>query len=143
MGLVRWRDEYKIDIAEIDREHQALFDGIAALVTCLLLQRIKEPDGERRQLLLDEITLQLKTHFRNEETWMKEAGYPEYEQHRQEHKRLMDEGQRIIREKIAAGESVSDLLVCLTCWMDEHVVEYDKELGRYAKQRIASYACPS
>lgn len=135
MGLVRWRDEYEVGVAAIDNEHRQLFDEIARLVSRRLIEELPEPQAEERKAMFAALLSALEQHFANEEEWMAAERYPELEAHKKEHRRLLDEGAQIVAAQIAAGEKTVPLLIRFNAWMDEHVLEYDKKLGEFAKRK--------
>jgi hemerythrin-like metal-binding protein len=85
--LIAWRKEFETGIPDVDHEHRELVDLINALH-----DQIKDgPDAERIQVFLGEVFAKIAAHFALEESIMRGRHYDEYEVHKTEHERLLDE----------------------------------------------------
>ncbi len=83
-------DKHKIGIEELDREHEALFFSLKAV----LLASLCRTQGSTHKNLEGQLNLLLKTvtnHFRNEEKIIEEMNLPDKEEHKKEHRRLEKE----------------------------------------------------
>ena len=66
---IAWRDQFRVDIPQVDAEHKRLF----SLVKSLSLESADETVEE----LLEYVVL----HFTNEQGLMERSGYPAFDQH--------------------------------------------------------------
>lgn len=87
MAQIEWTPEYSIGHAVVDEEHESLIAQINQLYDQLELPL----DIEAIESMLADIQDNISTHFALEELLMEEAGYAEYEAHKQDHERLLDE----------------------------------------------------
>lgn len=122
--VIEWRDGFKISIAQIDSEHQHLFQ----LVKALNLQSADQTVNE----LLDYVV----THFSNEQALMEKSGYPSFEQHL----KLHEEFGAQVAEFLGSGEDwteerVQDVRRFLNKWLIGHIMTHDLRFGRWYKER--------
>jgi hemerythrin len=125
MAQIEWTAEYSIGIAEIDKEHESLIAQINQLYDQLKLPL----DIETMESMLADIQDDISTHFALEELLMQEAGYAEYEAHRQDHERLLDDIHDLIFHfqedpesgKVLLGNRLSD-------WFGQHFRGFDARL---------------
>jgi len=93
--LVAWGDHLKVDQAQLDAQHEAIFK-IAMEVADTWQNR---GDLDRLKALTEKLAHVLGGHFRYEELQLAEAGYPKLGEHKAEHQVMLDELQ-IIRERL-------------------------------------------
>lgn len=129
MPLVEWRAEFSVGVPEVDHEHQALIELINtahAKLGCADNQHLV-PD------FLGEIHAQVSAHFALEEKLMRELGYDQYEDHKADHERLLDEIRDIMdayEGRVGFDEKVFGAR--LGAWFTEHFKTKD---ARFHGQR--------
>jgi hemerythrin len=129
--FVEWSNELSVGIEEIDAQHQVLVD---------LLNQVHEAIQQRQGIevardiiqRLDEYT---RVHFAVEESLMRILHYPEYERHREEHDRLIEQLNGF-HDKLDAGKGSLnfELAHFLKSWLTKHIMEVDK---RYVSHFLA------
>jgi len=125
--VIKWREGFKINISQIDDEHQHLF----VLVKALDLQVVEQT--------IDELLDYVVTHFSNEQALMERSGYPAFDQHL----KLHEEFSAQITDFLWSGESwteerVQRLRRFLNKWLIGHIMTHDLRFGRwYAERRTA------
>jgi len=87
MPLLTWKPEYSVGIDSMDDEHRQMFD---------LINEIHQEMHERRdpdsiEEFLGDTHSAIAMHFALEERVMREAGYAEYEAHKEDHENLLDQ----------------------------------------------------
>jgi len=92
MTLIEWRDEFKIGIKEVDFEHQELIE----LINELYGEAINKGSTLAVMDCLEEIFSKISAHFALEEKVMKEMKYDQYQDHKEDHERLLDSLQNIM-----------------------------------------------
>ena len=129
MPLVEWRAEFSVGAPAIDHEHQQLIGLINAA-------HAKLGDADAQHLVADvlgEIHAQISAHFALEEKLMREQGYDEYEDHKADHERLLDEVRDIMDEyEERVGLDEKTFGARLGAWFTEHFKTKD---ARFHKQR--------
>ena len=98
MVLIQWRKEFETGVPDVDHEHQELVEIINALHA-----EIEGGAGpERVHDFLGEVFAKIAAHFALEESIMRKHAYDEYEAHKAEHERLLDD-LRDIMDEVEAG----------------------------------------
>ncbi len=128
MSLLEWRDDFRIGIAEVDHEHQALIDLINALHASLCADR----SAERIEAFLGEIFARISAHFALEEKDMQVLGYPELAAHKADHERLLDD-LRDIMDGVNDRGVLDDGAFAqrLAAWFSGHFSSHDVRLHRF------------
>ena len=125
MAQIEWSQEFSIGNATIDREHKLLIAQINQLYEQLSLPI----DTEAIETLLTEIQTDISAHFVLEELLMHEVGFAEFEGHKQDHERLLDQIQDMIfhfREDPKNGEEL--LKNRMSDWFSHHFKSFDARL---------------
>ena len=132
MALLEWRDDFRIGIEGVDHEHQALIEQINA-VYALISDR-----ADKEQVIdsLGEIFGSISAHFALEERMMLRHGYAAYDQHQNDHERLLDEIREITDEYEATAQlDDAQLTSKLADWFQLHFKTHDSRLHKMAKMR--------
>ena len=128
MALIQWRDEFKVGVASVDYEHEAMI----ALLNDLHAKLEVDADKDTVLDFLGEVLAKISAHFALEEQTMRERGYDQYEDHKADHERLIDE----IRDIMDAYESGTDvdyedtLAARLRDWFTLHFKTKDARLHK-------------
>lgn len=127
-----WRDEYNVGISKVDSQHQGLVTLLNQLHESVL-------DGKANEIVeetLNQLIAYTETHFKEEETLMKEYGYPGYEEHCAIHAAGIREVRRM-QQKHLQGEAsiVMELAVFLMAWLRKHILETDMAYSGYLKDK--------
>jgi hemerythrin len=128
MGLIRLEDSQKVNVREIDTQHETLIDLINQLHGAMT-QRSERDVLDRLMGALVEHT---RTHFDYEERLMLENRYPGYTLHKDEHDRLI---QHILAlaEQYQRGDLLLSfaVMVDLKGWALVHIEKFDMALGMF------------
>jgi hemerythrin len=122
--MIKWADNYSVGISIIDEEHKKLFGILNKVIVA------KEHNGNPEELweVLSEMTNYALTHFKTEEAYMEEFNYPEYQDHKEEHRDFSTE---IIayHDKVIKGDSqiANEIIEYLKWWLVNHIQETDKK----------------
>ena len=122
--MLEWDDKFSVGISMIDEEHKTLFGILNKVIV------VKKHNGNPEELreVLREVTNYALTHFRTEETYMKEFNYPEYQNHKEEHHEF---AMKIIAylEKLIKGDYqiVNEIIEYLKWWLVNHIQVTDKK----------------
>ena len=129
MEYVQWNDSFSIGIDAIDAQHRRLFDmvneyyrGIAAGETAGALSR-----------LLAGLATYTLTHFRYEEEFLDEIGYPDARAHRREHDALQEQVADLLT-RAQDGRLILTLEIghTLRDWLFRHINVSDRRYARFA-----------
>lgn len=125
MALVEWRDEYKIGIEEVDLEHQELIE--------LINQSYSEAKEKGSAMAvmdsLGEIFSKISAHFALEEKVMRELNYDQYEEHKEDHERLLDSIRDIMED--VSGLDDEEFGKQLKHWFVSHFSTKDARMHKF------------
>lgn len=123
--LIKWLPEYAVGVAAIDFEHRDLIE----LINALYEQHCTSANADTTAGFLGEVYAKISAHFALEEKVMRDRDYDEYEDHKAEHERLLDEIAEIIDDFDAGGNFSPDTLAsALSDWFSEHFRTKDARL---------------
>lgn len=132
MAALPWRDEYLINVAVIDEQHQRL----AELVNRLHETFASNQTGEDAFMALNELIGFTRLHFATEEELMIKYEYPDYAAHRIAHKTLLSRLQGLLTTlrdqspfRIGGSNEIDD------DWVTRHLLESDVALGKFLNKK--------
>jgi hemerythrin len=125
MGLLQWKPSYTLGIPSVDQEHRELI----GLINDTYGHLAGSADPAAIESCLEDIYAGIAAHFALEERHMREAGYAEYEAHKDEHENLLDEIRDLMDEYLANPESGRKVLQeRLATWFGRHFATFDARL---------------
>ena len=125
MAQIEWKEEFSVGNASIDQEHELLITQINNLYEQLNLPL----DTHTIESMLADIQADISTHFALEELLMQEAGFSEFEAHKQDHERLLDQIDDMVFHFAEDPESGKALLTNrLSDWFSAHFKGFDARL---------------
>lgn len=121
-----WKESLSVDVVSIDRDHQALAEGVEGFFASL------RAGARKLDLLagLDALIDQVADHFEREERLMRNIGLPGLAIHRQLHAALLEEI-RILREELDLGtnERAPEVIEhFLNAWLFKHITAEDSRI---------------
>lgn len=130
MTGLKWSTEFETGHAAVDFEHRQLIELISNFLEAL---GTRAPNGENAEegpdAMMGEILVKVSSHFALEELEMRRAEYGEYEAHKADHERLLDEFRDIMEdspeEQQAAAETLS---YNVEQWFFNHFRTFDARL---------------
>jgi len=126
-----WGDVLSVAVDEIDEDHRKLLN-----IFNVLNHSVAE--GESSDYLaavLEELVNCAVWHFSHEERLMLKYGYEGIEEHKVEHKELINSAKKLQREILQADKPVAEEdVVFLERWLAEHILTTDMRLGSYLSQ---------
>ena len=120
--LIEWRDEFCTGSEGVDYEHEELIKHINSLFE-------KTQDKESRVNSLNEIYAEIAGHFVLEEQIMRNEGYDQYEEHKQDHAKLLEDiGE--ITDSYESDDDLDNLQEVLNDWFVNHFKTHDARRHR-------------
>ena len=133
MGIVLWQKAYSVGNEQIDNEHKVFVEIIGRIHDAVLKK--KSIDYIKR--LLRELEAYAVFHFVSEENIMIDSAFPELEEHKKEHEKLLN-ALDIKVKKITSFEEVPDTLIFfLINWFVEHTTSRDLELAKHLRNNVS------
>jgi len=125
MSLLHWEDRYSVGVPAVDHEHRELIELINRLYAEATAQ------GSRDAIIdfFGDLFKAISSHFALEERLMRERGYDQLTQHKNDHERLLDE-LRDIMEDFEANERIDEKMLAgrLDAWFSRHFESHDARL---------------
>lgn len=125
MNLLQWKPEYSVGVESVDDEHRDMI----AMINTVYQQLGSNPDVARIESFLGDIFSAISGHFALEERLMKNAGYAEYEAHKDNHEELLDQIRDLMDDYAcdpASGKK--KLQEGLSTWFAQHFSTFDARL---------------
>jgi hemerythrin-like metal-binding protein len=127
MALIEWKDSYRIGVASVDYEHERLI----ALLNALHAELGREPDAGVLQRFLGDVHAKIAAHFALEEQVMRERRYDQYQDHKADHERLLEEIRDIMdRTEGGVAATTGELGRELADWFAVHFRTKDARLHK-------------
>ena len=126
MALFIWKDAYSVGVDYFDRQHKKLVAMLNDLHDAMRIGKGAEAMGRVFETLVEYTAY----HFGDEEKAMAKYGYPELEEHREEHVLLTEKVLEYKKKFDGKQLLVSiELLEFLKNWLSHHIMETDKRYG--------------
>lgn len=121
---------FLVGVAQVDQEHQRLFE-IAGRVFDALADQDDAAMATARSAIA-ELLDYTATHFRNEEALMDAAGFPEADAHRAMHRHLLSQARDMeLRVELEESYVPVELNQLLYNWLIDHILNSDHKFGEF------------
>ena len=133
MKDIVWGDVLSIGVDEIDEDHKKLVS-----IFNTLNHAVKEGESaEYLAAVLEELINCTVWHFSHEERLMLKYGYRDMEEHKIEHRELIDDAKKLQQEITESDTPVAEKHIeYLERWLTEHILNMDMRLGSHLSQHI-------
>jgi len=126
-----WSDILSVEVDEIDEDHRKLVN-----IFNILNHSVGEGGSpDYLAAVLEELINCTVWHFSHEERLMLKYGYEGAEEHKAEHRELIDSARKLQQGILQADKPVAeDDIEFLERWLTEHILTSDMRLGAYLSQ---------
>jgi len=132
--FIQWKDEYNVGIDSIDQQHRKLVNLINQLQTAVDYSTGEEFEREA----LDELVDYTKTHFGYEEGMMEKYGYPDFEPHKAQHRKMIAKVEEVLAEyEQDHDRAMGNAVTFLKNWLINHINGTDKQYSSYLIEKGA------
>ncbi|NMG73269.1 hemerythrin domain-containing protein [Aromatoleum diolicum] len=121
---IRWDSKFEVGHPRIDPEHRVFVD----LIRTVSLEAEKNCTREKALRLLLEVRKYAEFHFISEENIMLDIGYPDYEEHRDEHAWLLRRLEHETHLYYTGDAPLEHLAHFMFDWFARHTTVDDKKL---------------
>jgi len=134
LNLAGFKEEYLMDIPEIDDQHKTYFEMLDKLgdVTSDLYKPLDDDEVDEVVDILNELRDYAMLHFRTEETYMKDVNYPGLSAQKKEHNRFITDVIRM--EADLMNGSIVPLIKIqnfMHDWYRDHIMNLDKPFSEF------------
>jgi hemerythrin-like metal-binding protein len=132
MALMQWSNSLSVGIPEMDSQHQKLVQLLNDFHQAMTDRSAKDKIGKT----LDALIAYTQTHFREEETLLKNVGYAGFEAQRAAHNQFIDEVKKL-KAKSQAGEVLvaGEVMKLMWGWLQNHIMKMDAQYGPVVKAK--------
>jgi len=125
---LEWDESFATGVSSFDNEHKVLFKMVNDLHDAMQQKRSREAVGQ----ILNGLAEYTVNHFAAEERAFSQTNYPSETEHKQHHKKLVDQVVELIG-KYSSGETVlsQDIITFLQNWLVDHIKGVDKKYGSH------------
>ncbi len=125
-NALEWDASFATGVPRYDEQHKVLFKMVNDLHDAMQQKRSKEAIGR----ILNGLADYTVNHFADEERSFSQTGYSEETQHKQLHKKLVDQVVEL-QGKFKSGEALltQDVITFLQDWLINHIKGVDKRYG--------------
>ncbi|MBI9088522.1 MAG: hemerythrin family protein [Desulfobacterium sp.] len=124
MALITWNDTLSVNVEEIDQQHRTLIAMINELNEAMKLGKGKDVLGK----IVNSLISYTAIHFKTEETYFAQFGYPDTENHKKEHAAFV---QKVVAFKGGFEKKELSLTInvmgFLSDWLKDHIMGTDKK----------------
>ena len=125
MSLLQWKPEFAVGIDSVDFEHEQMIRLINEIYEEMKTRR----DADSIEQFMGDVLFAISAHFALEERIMREAGYAEYDAHKEDHEELLDQVRDLMDQFVSDPEQGFKLLQDrLSNWFEKHFATFDARL---------------
>ncbi|MSN27035.1 MAG: bacteriohemerythrin [Geobacter sp.] len=123
---LEWDASFSTGVSKFDEQHKKLFDMVNELADAMQQKRSKEAIGR----VLNGLAEYTVNHFADEERSFAQSRYPDENEHKTLHKKLVDQVVELIG-KFNSGETLltQEVINFLQDWLINHIKGSDKKYG--------------
>lgn len=133
--MIKWKDEYKIGVTQIDEQHEKLFE-ICDRAYSLLKNELYLDKYDKIVLILEELKEYTVYHFKFEEEYMKEIGYKKFFSQKVAHDDFIEKINNINLKSVDQKQdaAIIDILDFALKWIEQHILNEDKKIAENNKK---------
>jgi len=127
MNWIKWEHTLELGHEAMDADHRQL----VALVNQLADGIVNNLGKVAYDAVLDELIAYSRAHFSMEEQLMAACSYPDAEEHRSEHAKLIKDALDYRARFDASGKPSISLLYFFDQWLTRHILASDRDLASF------------
>jgi hemerythrin len=129
MKKLTWTPDCRLGYEDVDSQHRLLF----AIANELIEIDNPQAQGPEIKYLLRHLREYVVDHFADEEKFLEKVKYPDLEEHKKKHAKIVEE----IKDSIATSKNLVQLKQkledLLDQWIKQHILIEDKKYADWAK----------
>ncbi len=129
---IEWKDEYSVGVQILDDDHKKLVQLLNQFSTAYDYAMSESFERKALEDLID----YTKTHFSREEQIMEENGYPDVENHKAQHKKMIAQVETFVElYNLKGHDALEEVSNFLTKWLINHINGTDKQYTEHLNNR--------
>ncbi|MBF0454864.1 MAG: hemerythrin family protein [Magnetococcales bacterium] len=137
---IRWNQQWSVGVDSLDDDHKKLI-GIINQIIGLYASKSEE---RHLRSAISKLMKYTGTHLKNEEQFLESIGYPQIQQHKEVHLRLMYDvlaAKAKLLNSHYDGTSTEELKRFLVDkWLVEHIQQGDQDYARFLRENSLKHA---
>jgi len=132
MALIKWDDSFSMHVVKIDQQHKTLVSMINELNDAMRQGKGKDVLGK----IMNGLISYTATHFKTEEDYFNQFGYPEADSHKKEHIAFVQKVSEF-KDGFEKGKlSLSIEVMNFLCdWLQNHIKGTDKKYSQFFNEK--------
>lgn len=132
MAFIDWKYSFSVNIEKLDSQHKDLIGCINQLFDAMKEGRGKNILGD----IISSLIHYTETHFRTEEAYFEQYGYPATESHKAEHAAFVKKVTEF-KSELDSGKAIlsNDVLQFLKNWLQNHIIGSDKLYSKFLNEK--------
>jgi hemerythrin len=132
-----WSDAFSVGVYELNDQHMRLVGMINRMIDLTSLKKPDEAAIKSAYLkVLDDMAQYAAVHFETEERYLKSIGFPDFDNHIEEHKEFSRKAAELKQTAAAGAADISGTCDYLQAWLSGHILHSDMDYRRF-KERCA------
>lgn len=127
---IPWGPQYHIGVSKMDEEHQILVNKIN-----ILIESMNTDDYDIIEKDFTDLANYVVEHFTDEETFMREIKYPQFESHKKIHENLINNMQSFNAQITQKDLDKRELSSFLQNWLITHILGVDMKYADFNNKR--------
>ena len=128
--LPEWSDDFSVHHQIIDEQHQKLF--------ALAHRAYKAANGHVAVNDIKNILIEffdyMKTHFKDEEEYMKAIGFPQLEEHKKIHRQIVNDMAGMVKNVHSVDVLKEMIATIAKDWLLTHILQEDMRIEKYRRK---------
>lgn len=127
-----WKDIYLVDEDFIDKDHKELFD-----IASLAFKNVSEEEKSQKiKEVLKELYDYMKTHFKKEEEYMVEIDYPNVDEHKEIHKKIILSLNDFVKQAPSMDINIleKELARVIDITLVQHIIQEDRKITSWSSK---------
>jgi hemerythrin len=133
-----WKEHYRLGVEEIDRQHEELFRRVTEFLETLRSAAEWPQKVDKVNTTLAFMKDYVATHFRDEEAYQRQIGYPGFYDHVALHQSMVKYVGAFAAQYEQAGcdeKLVQQFAGKLLAWLINHVTFDDQKIAQFARTK--------
>ncbi len=131
MAQLDWTSILNIGVTKIDEQHKQLISLSNSLIQAMTIGK----GNEVLTTLFEELKAYTLYHFEDEEKYMASMNYPQLENHKVIHTKLIEQVDTFRNELLAGEVTPNQALDFVNDWIIEHIMDVDAQIGEFARNQ--------